>query len=165
MEKINFGALVKNKHIVRLLVILLIGILLLSFGKAKPKPMQTESEALPTEQPYAETERRLESILSKIKGVGSVEVMITYDGTGKRDFVTEISREQTREPDKSSSTESTSVVVPEDAPILAREEYPKVRGVIAVCEGGSSASVREQVILAIKAVLAVEEHRIGVFAK
>ena len=165
MGKINLGELMKNKNIVRLSIILLIGILLLSFGKVKPKPTQTTSEALPSQQPYAETERRLESVLSQIKGVGSVEVMITYDGTGKRDFVTEISREHMRETDKSSTSESTSVVVPEDTPILEREEYPKVRGVIAVCEGGSSASVREQVILAIKAALAVEEHRIGVFAK
>lgn len=165
MEKINFSEIMKNKHIVRLCIILLIGILLLSIGKAKPKSAQVENDALPSQQPYAETERRLEAILSKIKGVGSVEVMITYDGTGKRDFVTEISREQMRDTDKSSTSESTSVVVPEDAPILAREEYPKVRGVIAVCAGGGSASVREQVILAIKAVLAVEEHRIGVFAK
>lgn len=165
MEKTKLAEILKNKHIVRLFIILLIGVLLLSFGKPMQKKEPSVQSEAPTQQPYAETERRLEAILGKIKGVGAVDVMITYDGTGKRDFVTEISRAQTREAEKSSTTESTSVFAADDAPVLAREEYPKVRGVIAVCEGGGNASVREQVILAIKAVLAVEEHRIGVFAK
>lgn len=164
MEKNKWLELFKNKHIIRLCIILLIGVFLLSFGKTSPKKTSTPDSA-PTEQPYAETERRLEAILSKINGVGAVDVMLTYEGTGTRAYVTEISRTQTREGEKSTASESTSVIVPDDAPVLEREQYPKVRGVIAVCEGGGNARVREQVIRAIKAVLAVEEHRIGVFAK
>ncbi len=166
MEKLKLPEVFKNKHILRLCIILFIGVVLLVLGGNGTKKTQAPTEqAMPTQQPYAETERRLEAILSKIKGVGAVDVMITYEGTGTRAYVTEVSREQTREESRTSTSESTSVVLPDDAPVLEEEVYPKVRGVIAVCEGAGSASVREQVILALRAVLNVEEHRIGVFAK
>lgn len=165
MEKLKWLEIFKNKHILRLCIILFIGVLLLSFGGSTKKTQTQTPEVMPTQQPYAETERRLESILGKIKGVGSVDVMITYEGTGTRAYVTDVSRTQSREENKSSTSESTSVVLPDEAPVLEKEVYPKVRGVIAVCEGAGSAGVREQVILALKAVLNVEEHRIGVFVK
>ncbi len=166
MDKIKWKDFLKNKHILRLVIILFIGILLLGFGNGAGKKVpQAEETAMPTEQPYAETERRLEAILSKIRGVGAVDVMLSYDGTGKRVYATEVERKQSKEASKSSSEEHIRMLVPEDAPVLETETYPKVRGVIAVAEGADSARVREQIICALKAVLAVEEHRIGVFAK
>lgn len=166
MEKLKLAEILKNKHILRLCIILFIGVLLLAFGGNTGKKAKADiAQDVPSMQPYAETERRLETILSKIKGVGDVEVMLTYDGTGKRTYVKETERTQSRAETQSSSSESISVLVPEDAPVLEAEVYPKVRGVIAVAEGAGSASVREQIVLALKAVLEVEEHRIGVFAK
>ncbi len=163
MEKLKLPEILKNKHILRLCIILFIGTVLLLLGGNKQT--QAPEPTLPTQQPYAETERRLEHILGQMQGVGAVEVMITYEGTGKRSYVADVSREQLREESRSNVSESTSVVLPKDAPVLEAETYPKVRGVIAVCEGAGSAAVREQVILALKAVLNVEEHRIGVFTK
>lgn len=166
MEKIQWNKFLQNKHILRLGIILFTGILLLCLGGSPQKEKgKSENTPVPDGQPYAETERRLERILSEIQGVGDVSVMITYDGTGKREYLTDVSRTQQREEVKSNTSENYTAVLPKDSPVIEKEVYPKVRGVVAVCEGAGSTSVHEQVFMAIKAALDVEEHRIGVFAK
>jgi len=150
-----------------LCIIVIIGTAFLLTGN-KDSGGKSASDAatqLPTQFEGEETEKRLEKILSKIRGVEDVEVMITYDGTGKRSYVREVSREQMKDEHKSSTSESTSVVTAKDTPVIETEVYPQVRGVLVVAKGVQSAGVREQIVLAVKAVLDVEEHRIGVFAK
>ncbi len=166
MEKIQWNKFLQNKHILRIGIILFTGILLLVLGGTPKKENASNQDTqLPDGQPYAETERRLERILSEIKGVGAVRVMITYDGTGQREYLTDVSRSQQREENKSNMSENYTAVLPKDNPVIEKEVYPKVRGVVAVCEGADNTAVREQVFMAIKAALDVEEHRIGVFVK
>ncbi len=82
-------------------------------------------------------EQRLAEILGEIEGVGNVRVMVTLDTSEQ----TEYGR---------------------NADMRLSVTAPKVRGVIVVCDGGDSVTVREKVINAVSGVFGINTLRISV---
>ena len=85
----------------------------------------------------AALEKRLEDILSKIEGIGEVDVMVTLDTACE----TEYGR---------------------NADMISSVTAPKVRGVAVVCGGGDSITVKEKVINAVAGVLGIGVSHISV---
>ncbi len=122
-----------------------------------------------------ELEQRLVEVLSKIRGAGRVDVLVTYETNGE--IVTATVR-QTDEDVKDangtagSETSRTLREVTEPAtietgngraPIVLYEKEPLVRGVIVVAEGASDFSVREKLQAAVHAATGIPIDRIEVF--
>lgn len=82
-------------------------------------------------------EERLAKILSDIDGVGNISVMITLDTSEKTEYG--------KNPD-----------------MLLSVTAPKVRGVIVVCDGGDSITVKEKVTEAVKGVFGISTAHISV---
>lgn len=120
-------------------------------------------------------EQRLIDVLSKIRGAGRVDVLVTYETNGE--IVTATVRqtdEDVRNADGTGGSETSRSVreVTEPAtvetenghtPIVLYEKEPVVRGVIVVAEGASDFSVRQKLEAAVHAATGIPIDRIEVF--
>ncbi len=120
-------------------------------------------------------ELRLIDVLSKIRGAGRVDVLVTYETNGE--IVTATVRqtdEDVRNADGTGGSETSRSVreVTEPAtvetgnghaPIVLYEKEPVIRGVIVVAEGASDFSVRQKLEAAVHAATGIPIERIEVF--
>lgn len=122
-----------------------------------------------------ETEERLKSVLSCIRGAGEVEVMITYDtgaqivpamSTDTQTGITQSSgagSESITENRTESSRPATVSQSGGNEAIVLTEKQPVVRGVIVIAEGAADIAVRMNLQNAVRTVLGVELSCIEVF--
>ena len=119
---------------------------------------------------------QLEEILSKIDGVGNVNVMITYSQTSQTVplYNEETTVRDTEETDQEGGTrkitESDSkkdVVYKESSgekePITQSIVSPKIEGAIITAQGANNADVKTNIIQAVEAVTGLSVHKIQVF--
>lgn len=118
----------------------------------------------------------LKNILSKINGVGNVEVMVTYAETSKMQpiYNEESTAEETEEKDtqggtrKVTQTDSRKEVIYEEKNgektlVTQSTITPRVEGAIITAEGANEASVKTCIIQAVEAVTGLPTHKIQVF--
>ncbi len=151
-----------KKHGISLLVgIGLLGIgcialsdLLLSSHGSQSEAAPTQSTASAADQDYAMLlEQRLGRMLMQLEGVGNVQVMITVNSTAAQIYAEEV---KASENDRGSQSEHNLVITRQngdEAPLIEKTEYPAVQGVIVLCSGGHSATIKEQVTKAVSTVL------------
>lgn len=142
----NFLKVFKNKHNRVFIIIFIIGVVLMMTAQAKPAVPKTAAE--PNEQ------EELARILSDIEGAGSVQVMVTYYGTGSDDIVydTKIRGEQ---------TDRTAVVSGGEAVVSGRS-FPRVKGVVVTAKGAKRAEVKSAILQAVMTALDVPEYKVSV---
>lgn len=120
--------------------------------------------------------KKLENILSKIKGVGKVSVMVTYSRTSQTVplYNQDSSEKNTEETDKQGGTRKitetdtkTEIIYKEEngekIPITQSIVSPTIEGAIVTAEGAGSAEVKTNIIQAVEAVTGVATHKIQVF--
>ncbi len=151
-----------------LLAALGVGICLLT-GINGGEKAASSSAAPATAPAQPDTEARLCEVLSKIRGAGAVDVMITYE-TGV-ELVPAMSADT--QSSITTGSESTSENRVESSrpvtgsggsePIVLTERQPRVRGVIVVAEGAADISVRIDLQNAVRALLGVELDKVEIF--
>lgn len=152
----------KNKHIRVLGVIFIIGIVLMLSVGEKPKNKAEEvKESIST----LSDEERLEDILSEIDGAGDVSVMITYYGTAEKDIAYETKTNKSGNEERNEESEDKKAVMRDGEPMIVKEIYPKVKGVIVAANGANSITVRQAIIEAVTAVMDVPTHRVCIYKK
>lgn len=155
-----FGQIMNTKT---LLVIFIIGIVLLFLPSGKPKE---EKEIYDTKIiSKAETEKELESILSKIKGAGKVEVMITLEDAGTTHYAQD---EHIQGSDESKTTEKNHVLQKKsnaEEPLVVKKTEPKVSGILICATGAGNPQVKSNIISAASALLGIKSHRIEVLER
>lgn len=120
-------------------------------------------------------ESQLKDILTKIVGVGEVEVLVTIDSTEEITVEknTRDSQQVTNETDPGGAkrhitniTRSGDPVVMQqdgkDAPLVTKTIKPKVRGVVIVAKGAENLTVKKLIVEAVERGLDVPPHRISV---
>lgn len=92
-------------------------------------------------------ERRLEQIISKIDGAGSVSVMITLESSTELLYERDRKVKRSTDSDSESYGSETEVVLAGSSkePLQIGTILPKVRGAAIVCSGASDPVVRERV--------------------
>lgn len=115
----------------------------------------------------ADIQREMEDILSKIAGVGQVQVMLTLENGGERQLAQdgELSYSGSpQEPEDYSRRWETVITSDsgEDAPVVTRQTYPVYRGALVVCQGGDRAEVRLAVTEAVTALTGLSADRVTV---
>ena len=119
-------------------------------------------------------EEKLENILSKINGVGNVDVLITYNETeeiipvyntqDKTSLINETdSTGGTRVTQESDS--SREVIYQNDEIIVKKTLSPKIEGAIIAATGAGNSSVKANIIQAVEAATGLATHKIQVFEK
>ncbi len=112
-----------------------------------------------------EEEKRLEEILSKIEGAGSVSVMITYYSGTEKSIAYETKQNTSSSDGRSDTSEDKKAVMTDGEPMVVKEVYPKVKGVIVVAQGAESVSVKQAISHAVEAACDVPAHRICIYKK
>lgn len=121
-------------------------------------------------------EEKLEDILSKIEGVGSVKVFINYSESSETvAMYNENSKTSTtEETDKSGGTrkveqtDSQKEVIYQEqngtkAPIVQKTVEPKIEGAIITAKGAGDINVKTSIIQAVEAATGLATHKIQVF--
>ncbi|HHV45553.1 MAG TPA: sporulation stage III protein AG [Tissierellia bacterium] len=175
----NNGEFVRN-----ILVLLIIGVMvfiladIMGSGRNKEaniiKSVNDESYNNMPNDYTTVLERKLEDILSRLKGVGEVKVMITLEETEEvvPAFNTTKNNENTKETDSQGGTreiireDMTIQVVTGDegSPIVLKEIKPTIRGVIVIAEGADDLSVKEMLYEAVKTALGIPGNRVEVYS-
>lgn len=129
-------------------------------------------------EPEQEMEKSLQEILTKIKGAGKVDVMITfYSGNESVPAVdVKTSESNTDEKDKEGGSRSikqgdkdNKIVYEENQgvkkPFIVKEILPKVKGVVIVAEGAGDIEVKSDLAKATEALFDIAAHKIQVFQR
>ena len=120
-------------------------------------------------------ERRLESILRSVEGVGNVRVMITLASGPQKVYaqnvvqsdssVSETDSAGGRREQRDISGQHTMTTITRDGnqePVLIREYEPVVEGVIIAAQGANDARIRQELGAAAQTVLGLEAHQVQV---
>lgn len=136
------------------------------------KIVGTETEEIITE---GEVEKSIKQILSKIDGVGKVEVLLTYSETSQvvAMYNETYKESQTEEGDTNGGTRTIQEVNKEKeiiykeengekVPITEKVIMPKMEGALIVAEGVNNATVKTNIIQAVEALTGLQTHKIQV---
>ncbi len=113
-------------------------------------------------------EKRLEQLLSKIDGAGSVSVMITLDSTEELVYEKDTKTENSSQSDESGSSGSRSseteavLYGSSKSPLQIGTVLPKVRGAAVVCEGARDPVIRERIVNTVAGALNIGTSRVYV---
>ncbi|ADD02350.1 stage III sporulation protein AG [Thermoanaerobacter italicus Ab9] len=187
-NKLKDKFLKDNKKLMEnLTVIFLIGlILLLGASTFKPRPSNNnEDKELVMAQKennsedYAQKlEKDLENILSRIEGVGNIEVLITLNSDEEVVAAMDVVESSTTTNEKDSSgavretiqTESNNKVVTsqdtsgQNKPIVLKRIMPEIRGVIVVADGAKDPKLRYELSLAVQTALGIPAYKVKVIS-
>ena len=121
-------------------------------------------------------ESRLENILKKIKGVGDVNVLITYSQTSVviPMYNEDTSQTMTEESDSGGGTRTVNetvnkkdIVYEENngskVPVTQSTINPTIEGAIVTAQGAENAEIKTNIIQAIEAATGLATHKIQVF--
>lgn len=120
-----------------------------------------------------ELEKKLEGILSKMEGVGKVNVMITYlKGSEIVPMQNETSKvSTTQESDSDGGTrvieqtdKATEIIYSDGTKIETQTILnPVVKGAIVIAEGASNATVKSNIVSAVEAITGLATYKVQVF--
>ena len=120
-------------------------------------------------------EQALADTLAQVDGVGAVRVALTLESTNRKIVEKDVPDSQSSETrtsgdetiENSSFSQEESTVYERDGsgaetPYVVSEEYPAVRGVLIVAEGGDNPVVVQEIQEAVMALFGVDAHKIKV---
>ena len=147
-----------------------------SDDSSNTKVLATESGKEEIENSNDTMEGKLEKILSKVKGVGEVNVLITYSKTSQTIpmYSEDTSQTTTEETDSGggnrtvNETSSKKDIVYEEkngvkTPVTQSTINPTIEGAIITAKGANNADVKANIIQAVEAATGLATHKIQVF--
>lgn len=176
MEKLKAlkEKLFEQKKLALVVFIGLLGILLICFSEVLPNKTESsekgekEPESVSTDTfSYCDTlEKKLESVLKEMDGVGRCKVLLTLDSSDEKIYATD---EKTNAKNSDNTSERTldSKYVRTNSKdgkegIILKTKAPKIKGVLIVCDGGDNAAVEKAVTEAVCAALGITSNAVSV---
>lgn len=150
------------------LLILAAGVICLLWPTGQSEAVQTAGAAAEREmEPLSETEERMRRILSRIEGVGKLELMLTLESSAGQTLAadTDLSHREDSGTEGEWSRRTETVIISGkegDVPVVEYWTGPGFRGALIVCEGAENASVRLAVTQAVAALTGLGSDRIVV---
>ena len=169
----------KEQIVVWLLLLALVIVIFWPAGSGKETacgetevPEQTAQEIQSQEEAM---EQALADTLAQVDGVGAVRVALTLESTNRKIVEKDVPDSQSSETrtsgdetsENSSFSQEESTVYERDGsgaetPYVVSEEYPAVRGVLIVAEGGDNPVVVQEIQEAVMALFGMDAHKIKV---
>ncbi len=129
-----------------------------------------------TDEYLLELETRLQKVLSKVEGIGNVEVMITLksskelvtlkDSPYTQESMNEVDGEGGSRQSSSIEQQESTVIVDsgngESMPYIVKEIEPEVAGVLVIAEGGGNVIIKTEIMEAVQVLFNVPAHKIKV---
>lgn len=168
----------KTENLIFFLIILVITLVLINRimvedETPKVKPQNNNVELAPNYNSESDLEVRLKNILSKISGVGNVEVMITYsESSSVSPLYNETSSvsvsEEKLEAGNTKTTETNEnqreiLVDSASNPIIEKSINPKIEGAIITAQGAKNSKIKADIVSAVEAATGLATYKIQVF--
>lgn len=135
---------------------------------------QPDTKKVSNDEYISYLENKLEQTIGGMDGAGRVMVMITLKDGGEKildknrpyESATDTSKEEGKESvsEKIKSMQET-VLVEQDGntgPIVVKEQYPDIEGVVVLCEGGNNKELSLNIKEAVGALFSLDSHKIVV---
>ena len=181
--KKHLDSIDNKKFIVNILFILILAIVLLVIlnnyipddkndNQTVIKESSNEYNNLVKDDYESYIEGKLSDILSKLKGVGQVDVMVVLEDSTEKIPASNITttKELTNELDAQGGTreilredETIQVVNTSNEVVVLKEVKPSIKGVIVVAEGAEDLLVLENLYEAVKTVLGITGNKVQIF--
>jgi stage III sporulation protein AG len=177
---------ISREYMLLFLGIIVIGsALMISFGKSgNSLPTNAVSSTVTDPKPSETTtlnslendlENKLQTTLSRMNGVGQVEVSVSLYSGLKSNYARNenVTKRTSKETDKASGTRETTevtennqLVMPDGVtqPVMVMEERPEVAGVLVIAEGAKDPVIKENIHMALKTLLDIPAAKITVEA-
>lgn len=136
---------------------------------------QTQQKKIQEKDAYITAlENKLEQTIEGMEGAGKVDVMITLKDNGEKildknqpyESEEETNTEENKESKKNRIQNNQETVLVETEgntePIIVRELYPDIEGVVVVCEGGDNSALTVKIKEAVQALFSIDAHKIVV---
>ena len=147
-------------------------------GKAEGRPGSGGTATFGDNSYVASLEERVKEILKNVEGVGQVDVMIALKSTEEKVLQTDqsTSSSSTKEQDSSggnreilqSDSEETTVLTDSgegNQPIIQKELYPEISGIVISASGGGSPQIEAEISEAMEALFGLPAHKIKVLKR
>lgn len=154
------------KHIGLIVTIIFILILLVIlfgdfnlFGSKSTDTSNSNSSYSNSLEYSSKMENKLKTLITKIKGSGNVEVMVTVEESGA------VIVDNTSSKTSGTVAVSGSSIVLENgqnSPVVIGEVTPKIKGVVVVSSGASDTTVRLNILRAVETLLDLNESQIQI---
>lgn len=162
---------VKNIKHIQIYVAVVIGLLVCAICFAgtnlnkNDKSSDISTETSTTAQEYVQDlENRLCNVLSKISGVGKVNVVITLQSGFTYEYATDTETKTMVSDGVQTTTTTENIILVSGQPVVVKENYPTVKGVVVVAEGAEDVKVKMAILSAIETVLEVQQSEITILA-
>lgn len=106
-------------------------------------------------------ENKLESVITRVKGVGDVDVLITLEKGFEYIYATE---EETKTTSNGTSITSSNLVLVNGQPVIKEEIYPVVKGIVVIAYGAEDVSTKMNILSLIQTVVEVDNSKINIMA-
>ena len=156
----------KIKHIEIYIALIFAAIVMICYfasfkgGGKKDTDTSTNIQTFSTSSEYVGyLENKLENVLGQVKGAGNVDIIITLENGFEYVYATE---EEVRTSSNGGTVTSSTVVLVDGKPVLEKEIFPSIQGVVVVSQGASDVSVRLNLLSAIQTVVSVDNSKITI---
>lgn len=139
-------------------VIIVLGVYFYSRYKPAELKQEEKPESAATASYVEYLEDKLETTLSSVQGAGKVEVIVSLQSGFEYVYATEEVVKETT----SGTLSTTSLVLVSGQPVIVKEIYPVVKGVVVVAPGAKDISVRMNLLEAIQTILEVSNASITI---
>ena len=169
----------KTENLVFMLILLIVTLVIINrILKDEPKndndSNTVNTAVLASRNMEITLDQKLEEILAKIKGVGKVNVLVTYSENefNKIPMYNENNtKNTTEEVDKNGNTKkNTSDIIQKEIvlgadqnPVIKSIENPRIEGAIITAEGAGNIDIKTNIISAVEAATGLATHKIQVF--
>lgn len=109
-------------------------------------------------------ENKLCNVLSKISGVGDCEVVITLQCGFEYEYATDSETKTTISGGNETTITTETVILVSNEPVVVKEIYPVVKGVVVVASGAKDFAVKMNILSAIETVLEIDQSNITILA-
>ena len=152
----------KHKYVA---LVALVGVVLMLLPSGGSSESQDSTEPVNVSESYSlqETEKRLEQLLGRIRGVGQVQVMLTLK-SGSTLQLAENSSTSQRETEARQERDVVTIHRGsgyEDV-VVTEQVYPTYQGAVVVCQGAGDSGVHLAVIEAVSVLTGLGSDRITV---
>lgn len=167
----NVWTKIKNiKHyqiIVAGIVCVVLCLIYFSFFQSKQnnKNEENSTEEYSSAVEYVDyLENKLSNVLSKISGVGEVNVVITLESGFSFEYATDSETKTTITNGTETTITTETVILVSNEPVVMKEIYPVLKGVVIVAKGAEDFSIKMNILTAVETVLEIDRNNITILA-
>lgn len=151
-----FGLFKRIKTEYVILAVLAIIAVIVFFGVSGATSAKS-SETASTVEEYVDTlETKLKNCLSKVKGAGKVDVIISVSSSMQTVFAMQTIT--------SGGGSGETPIIVSGKPVVLKEAYPEISGVLVVAEGANNLTVKVDLLNACQTFLSVTEDKVRILS-